>query len=155
MPYFPHVPNKVVFHHYGFPEDEPRRHMMLFFEGAGSIRAIQKDDIKCSGLIDIRFHYVIVPNGDVYECRPTQYMGRHVRSYDNGSIGVMVWGNFNVEEPTNEMKESILKLLIHLKEKHMTLDLPGGIFGHSCKNLTTCPGHNLARFLLKLKGGHL
>ncbi len=153
-PYFPHVPNKIVFHHYGFPEDEPRMHIMPFFEGVDSIRSLQKEDIKKLGMIDIKVHYIIVPNGDIYEGRPDQYMGRHTTSYDNGGIGVLVWGNFNVEEPTEEIKESIVWIVLYLREKYRTISVPSSIFGHRCKNLTTCPGHNLHKYLMRLKSGN-
>ena len=152
-PFFPHVPNKIIFHHYGFPEDEPRIHIMPFFEGISSVKELQKDDIKRLGLIDIKFHYIIAPDGSIYEGRPSHYMGKHTVSYDNGSIGVLVWGNFNVEEPTEEIKEAMLWLVVHLKDKHKTISVPSAIFGHRCKSLTTCPGHNLYRYIVKMRTG--
>jgi hypothetical protein len=152
-PFFPHVPNKIIFHHYGFPEDEPRIHIMPFFDGKQDIKTLQKDDIKNLGLIDIKFHYVIAPNGEIYEGRPSQYMGKHTQSYDNGSIGVLVWGNFNVEEPTEEIKESMLWLCLFLRKKHTTINIPSAIYGHRCKGLTSCPGHNLYKFIVKMRSG--
>jgi len=152
-PYYPHVPNKIVFHHYGFPDDEPRIHIMPFFDGDESIRELQAEDVKKNGLIDIKFHYIIAPDGSIYEGRPDQYIGRHIQSYDNGAIGILVWGNFNVEIPTDEIKEAMLWLVMHLKAKYKTISIPKSIYGHRCKKLTTCPGHNLYKFILAMRSG--
>jgi hypothetical protein len=152
-PYFPHVPTKVFFHHYGFPEDKPNANIGKTFKGAESIRDLQKENIEIDGLIDIKFHYIIAPNGLVYEGRPSQYMGKHVLGYDNGSIGVLVYGNFNVEPLSFKIKESIVGLLLHLRKKHITLNIPKEIYGHCCKKLTTCPGHNLYQYISKLRIG--
>ena len=148
-PYYLQVPDKIIFHHYGFPADEPNFHVIPFFEGDKSIRVLQKEDIKVHGLTDIKFHYVIAPNGVVYECRPTTTVGRHMKHkiHDNGSIGVLVWGNYNVEQVPDEVKIAIPKLLMYLKEKHTTIKMPGSIIGHSDIKLTSCPGFKLKNFL--------
>ena len=85
-PYFPHVPNKVIIHHYGFPSDKPNLKISKSFKGHASIRELQRDDIKELGLIDIKFHYIISPNVAIYEGRPSQYMG-NIFCYDNGQSG--------------------------------------------------------------------
>lgn len=151
-PYFPHVPSKIIFHHYGFPEDRPKAKMMKTFRGNSSILQLQKDDINHHGLIDIRHHYIIAPNGDTYEGRPDRFMGTHTPLYNNGSISILVWGNFNSEQVSYEIKVSMIKLLLHLKKKH-NLNMTKSIFGHSCKELTSCPGFNLQNYIIKLRRG--
>ena len=151
-PYFPHVPNKVIIHHYGFPSDKPNFKISKSFKGHASIRELQRDDIKELGLIDIKFHYIISPTGAIYEGRPSQYIGKHIPGYDNGAIGVLVYGNYNVEPLTFVVKEAIVWLLLHLRYKH-GIELPKYLYGHCCKALTTCPGYNLNAYIQKLKAG--
>jgi hypothetical protein len=153
-PYFPHVPSKVIIHHYGFPEEKPNMHIMPLFKGHESIRELQKEDIRDLGLIDIKFHYIIAPDGVIYEGRPSQYIGKHTPGQDNGGIGILVYGNFNVEIPTQTIRESLVWLLLHLRYKH-GMDLPKEVYGHRCKKLTTCPGHHLYAYIQKLKQGRV
>lgn len=150
-PYFPHVPTKIIFHHYGFPPERPKTKIAPLFKGCKSIRKLQRENIKDEGLIDIKFHYIIGPDGFIYEGRPSHYMGKHLIGGDNGSIGILVYGNFNVEPLTFKIKEAILWLLLYLRKKHNTLDIPNEIYGHSCKKLTSCPGIFLQQYILKLR----
>lgn len=148
---FPHLPLKVIFHHYGFPEDEPNIHMMPFFEGNRSLIELQKHNIEKEALCDIKFHYVVAPDGAIYEGRDTAYMSKHLSFGDAGSIAILVWGNFNRESVPFEVKKSILELLRYLNKRFVTIKMESGIFAHSEKSLTSCPGHNLVNFIRKIK----
>ncbi len=149
--YYQHIPNKVIFHHYGYPLDEPNIAISPFYDGHASIRALQKEDIYLHGFIDIKFHFIITPDGSIYEGRPTDCMGKHTKDYDKGSIAILVYGNYNIEEVSVSVRKAIVWLLLHLKKKHITLDLPNEIYGHCCKKETDCPGRNLYEYLKKLK----
>ena len=38
--------------------------------------------------------------GRVWECRPLAYQGAHVRGHNDGNIGILVMGNFDVQRPS-------------------------------------------------------
>lgn len=50
---------------------------------------------------DIGYHYAIDRAGRVWECRPLTYQGAHVRGHNEGNIGILVIGDFDLERPTS------------------------------------------------------
>ncbi len=50
---------------------------------------------------DIGYHYAIDRAGRVWECRPLAYQGAHVRGHNDGNIGILVMGDFDLEKPTS------------------------------------------------------
>lgn len=149
--YFPQIPKYIVFHHYGFSSSNANFKAMEFFNGDSSIKYLQEKAIHNEGLIDIPYHYIIAPNGDIYEGRPPDSMGKHCKMYDKGSIGIMCFGNFNIEQVPDEMKISIVWLVRKLVHDYKTIEPPANIFCHRDKEFTSCPGSNLYSFITRLK----
>lgn len=149
--YFPQIPKYIIFHHYGFSSSNSNFKATQFFTGDNSIRYIQDKALHKEGLIDIPFHYIIVPNGDIYEGRPPDVMGKHCNMYDKGSIGIMCFGNFNSEQVPDEMKISIVWLVRKLVNDYKTIKTPVNILCHRDKEFTSCPGANLQAFIMRLK----
>lgn len=150
-PYFPQIPKQIMFHHYGITSKNSNARLMKSFKGIKTIQKLQKMAIANEGLIDIQYHYVIAPDGTIYECRPDTVMGKHCKSYDNGTISIMCFGNFNAEQPPAEMKVSIVWLVRRLASKYKSILVPDNIVGHCDKKLTSCPGVHLNNFLRRLK----
>lgn len=150
-PYFPQVPTCIIFHHYGMTTDNANFKFMPTFKGNKTIQKIQRNAINKEGLIDIQYHYIIAPSGDIYLGRPDCVMGKHCKSHDNGSIGILCFGNFNAEKLPFEMKSSIVWLMRFLKSKYHTLDMPSCILTHRDKNFTSCPGFHLYQFIQVMK----
>jgi hypothetical protein len=46
--------------------------------------------------------------GRVFQLRSLQYQGAHVKGRDPHNLGIVVLGNFNVQEPTTAQKSRIL-----------------------------------------------
>lgn len=69
---------------------------------------------------DIGYHYVIAPNGVIYEGRPENIRGCHTGDSkgNEGTLGICLIGNFSNEVPTEEAKESLVKLLSWLCSKY-------------------------------------
>ena len=49
---------------------------------------------------DIGYHYAVDRAGRVWETRPIDWQGAHVRDHNEGNIGVMALGNFDEQPPT-------------------------------------------------------
>lgn len=106
---------------------------------------------------DINYHYIIYPNGKIYEGRAINYKGEHVAENNTGRIGVALTGNFSSEEdvvqnlkdfwqgadpkkPTESQLNSLEKLIKYLDYKYEV----GDIAGHRnfyVKTPTNCPGN--------------
>lgn len=56
---------------------------------------------------DIGYHLIIDRAGRVWEGRPLQWQGAHVRNHNEGNIGILVMGNFEVQKPTQAQLASL------------------------------------------------
>ena len=59
----------------------------------------------------IGYHYTIDEHGGVEAGRPLYWVGSHTRGYNNGSIGVMLFGESNF---TTAQYDALLKLMLEL-----------------------------------------
>lgn len=150
-----HHPEKITFHHEGPDKGFEKIHRIPCFEGAASIRKIQKFHMYEQGMADIKYHYVIAPNGDIYEGRQPHYLGKHVNKNNRGNLGVLVIGNFNIETPTSQQISSVKKLCIHISFLFPNIDIPKCIGGHRDFDIEmeTCPGDNLYNIISDIKYG--
>lgn len=146
-----HFPDRVTIHHQG--AGNPKTPVMSSFKGASSIKAIQLYHQKTNGWSDIAYQAIIAPNGDIYQGRPFDVVGSHVKSNNTGNIGIMLIGNFEVETPTKEQIVSLKKLLCYLKVKFPQLNIPKRLFGHKDFMSTDCPGKNLYPIVFNIKTG--
>lgn len=150
-PYFNIFPTKIIIHGYCFKTLHGKKETSKIFKGVKTLRYLQKKHIKQLGTIDIKYHFIIAPNGDIYEGRPIGTAGCHCKSQDNHSIGIMVFGNFNVEKPAREQIHSLLILLQYIKRKYTHMDIPKCIHNHCDLKLTLCPGHHLSNMVRIIK----
>lgn len=137
------------------------------------IKELQKECQK--GYDDINYHYVICPDGTIYEGRAINYRGEHVERNNSHRIGVVLTGNFSSEEdivqnlkdfwqgadpkkPEEVQLDSLEKLIKYLDCKYEV----GDIAGHrnfAKSNPTNCPGNlfyeslGQRRFLVNDKWG--
>lgn len=106
---------------------------------------------------DINYHYVIYPDGTIYEGREINYKGEHVAKNNSNRIGVVLTGNFSTEEsfgqnvkdfwqgadakrPEEAQLDSLEKLIKYLDYKYEV----GDIAGHRnfyVDEPTNCPGN--------------
>jgi hypothetical protein len=96
------------------------------------------------GLIDVAYHFVIMPSGDVYVGRPLSALGAHAQNHNSGAVGICLAGNFDEEEATSEAMRSLERLLRRLTGARRDA-VP--VVGHGELGSTTCPGASLTRFL--------
>ena len=144
------VPDKIIVHHYGCFSNSRFRHMENY-NGIDSIRNLQSSDIRRLGAIDIRYHFIIAPDGLVYECRAINKQAFHCKRNNHKSISIMFYGNFNIEHPKNEMVSAFLNLLCYIKRIYPHLDIQKSLFTHSDFELTLCCGHHISNMISIIK----
>ena len=91
------------------------------------------------GWAGIGYHYYIDKDGQIFECRPRDTWGAHVKSHNNDSIGVCFEGNFDNEKMSEKQLEASVLLISVLSLAYGN----AAIRGH--RNFTpqkSCPGKN-------------
>jgi hypothetical protein len=97
---------------------------------------------------DLPYHFLIAPDGRIFEGRPIEYEPDSNTNYSlNGNIGIELFGNFEVQRPSQKQLESCVKLVAWLaQEQKIDLD---HIRGHrdAAQGQTVCPGKDFYRYL--------
>jgi len=98
-------------------------------------------------LDDIGYHYLVHPDGTIYEGRFLAYKGSHVKLLNTGKIGICLMGDFEPqvwdpadEEPTQKQLDATAALIRTLK-LHFPLRSLGGHRDYLKDR--DCPGKNL------------
>ena len=124
------VLNTIVVHHSAFPN-------------AGPIE-IQDLHMEVRGFADVAYHFMIAPDGKIFEGRPINVRGAHVRGYNTGSIGIVLLGNFNEDLPTVEQLVHLRLLVDYLRYSYDIRFLAGHKdYPNQSPDGTECPGDQL------------
>lgn len=107
--------------------------------------AIQQAHMNQNNYADIAYHFIIDRAGQIYEGRAINVRGAHTRSHNTGTVGIVLIGNFDNEEPTAEQLCSLERLILQLKNQYDITHLAG--HRDFPNNDTVCPGENLAEKL--------
>jgi hypothetical protein len=150
-PYINIFPERIVVHHYEFEFGRQRTKTSKYFKGCETILYLQNKHIKKMGLNDIKYHFIIAPDGTVYEGRPLGTAGCHCKSYDNTTIGILFFGNYNIEDVGKSQLRSFMLLLKYIKSIYKHMNIPKCIKNHRDYELTLCPGHHLSNLINIIK----
>ncbi|MEX2218401.1 MAG: peptidoglycan recognition family protein [Phycisphaerales bacterium] len=94
---------------------------------------------------DIGYHYIIDPQGRIWEGRPVKYQGAHVKDNNEHNLGVMMLGNFDEQRPTPDALETLDAFLADRMDAHR---VPlSRIYTHQEINTTACPGRSLQAYM--------
>lgn len=113
---------------------------------ARNLRQIMKVHMEQNRAGDIGYHFIIDRAGRVWQGRPLDFRGAHAGGKANvGNLGVMLLGNFDIQEPSLRQKATLQAFL----EKLMAEKGLSGrrILTHREIKATRCPGKNLQRFV--------
>lgn len=99
--------------------------------------------------VDIGYHYIIDPDGRVWEGRPLAIEGAHVAATNDHNLGIMCMGNFDEQRPglaqLNTLDEFVaMQMRIH--RVPITR-----VYTHQELKQTACPGRNLQRYMLQTR----
>ena len=136
-PFKEHVPVRITVHHEGTK-------LEVTDDAAKKIAAIQKwgmgPDRKWS---DIPYHFLIAPNGTIYEGRAVNTVGETATEYDPaGHLLINCLGNLEVQPVPPAQLQSLIKLIAYTAKKY---NLPLSTLSTHRDNSTqtNCPGKNL------------
>ena len=120
------------------------------------VRALYKYHALSKGWGDIGYNYVIDETGQIYEGRTggEGVVAGHAYCNNIGTIGVVLLGNFEIEQPSQDQVKSLQWLLRDLaQEYHLDVSRPAQFHGkkldspivrHKDLLSTLCPGYYLA-----------
>lgn len=92
------------------------------------------------GWSDIGYHFAIDRGGRVWQCRPLEWEGAHVKHHNPGNIGILVAGNFMIERPTTAQLDA-LNSFVNMTRR--TYGIPVSRVRTHCEwkdAATSCPG---------------
>lgn len=136
-PLLAHTPVRIVLHHSAVPTAREYR-------GAISVRQIQDFHMDTRNFDDIGYHFVLGPEGALYEGRPISTVGAHAEGKNAGSIGICVIGDYRKDRDPLTLSAiatlaDLIRWLISAYRLH-----PKEIYGHKdFKRTTECPGDQL------------
>ena len=102
---------------------------------------------------DIGYHYAIDPAGRVWQCRPLNWQGAHVRRQNVGNLGIVLMGNYDKQRPNKAQKAS---LVTFIKAQMKRYRVPvSQVKTHQEMAATACPGRHLQVFMVLARRGSL
>jgi len=138
--------------------------------GAATVQAIWDFHVRTNGWDDIGYHYLIDPQGVVYEGRADSTIGAHFSCMNTGTIGIALLGNYQSAMPTAAAQQALENILAqractyqippadsspHLASQlllpHVAGHRHGNISSSGCPVGTLCPGDSLFSTLPALR----
>lgn len=136
-----HVPKLITIHHEG----------VLWKAGtdnAQKLRNVQSWGQREKNWPDLPYHYIIAPDGIVYEGRDWNYQPESNTNYSlDGVLNIELLGNFEEQRVDLKQLETLVKLIAKLCVE-LKLD-PATIRGHkdAAPGQTSCPGKDFHRYI--------
>lgn len=94
-----------------------------------------------NGWADIGYHFAIDPSGRVWQGRPLELQGAHVKDNNPGNLGIVVFGNFEEIRPTPASLASLDQMIAYAMHR---FSVPlNRVYTHQELRPTACPGRNL------------
>lgn len=108
-------------------------------DDVATMRYVQDLHMDDRGWADVGYHFCVGKTGLIFEGREMAVRGTHTASYNTGSLGVCLLGNFEDESPTDAQLAATLAvvqwLALRLELTHLA--------GHrEFNDVTVCPGEN-------------
>lgn len=113
-----------------------------------AMQGLQKYSQRDKSWPDVPYHYLIAPDGRVFEGRDWHYQPESNTKYDlNGVLNIELFGNFEEQRVSIEQLRSLVLLIAKLS-KDLNVD-PATIRGHrdAAEGQTVCPGKDFYRYI--------
>jgi hypothetical protein len=136
-----HTPKYITIHH-GGTDWKAGRDPVKF------IKTLQGWGQREKKWADLPYHFMIAPDGRIFEGRPMIYEPESNTKYDlQGHIGVEFMGNFETQRPSEQQLNSCVALVAWLcQEKGIDVSQIAGHRDRALKQ-TSCPGKDFYRYL--------
>lgn len=136
QPYAPDpAPWRVTLHH------SDGRYTRTLAESEAEARFIQDFHIHGRGWIDIAYHFLVDPAGNILEGRPEGVLGAHTLGNNEGNVGIVLLGTYHPpknDRPTKAQLEAVSAIGRYLVARY-GID-PQSLRGHRDYKQTDCPG---------------
>lgn len=117
---------------------------------AAKVAEVKRWHVKERGWSDIGYHYLIDRDGTVATGRPIERDGAHVSGWNNGTIGIALFGGYGGHETdsfgthyTPDQEGALRDLLKKLKARHGDV----WVKGHNEVAAKACPSFDVQRWL--------
>lgn len=143
------TPTRVTVHHEGAKTFESTSLQVT----ARRIHNIQEYHQSARGWSDIGYHIIVDPAGRAWEGRSLATLGAHAgnRKANLNNLGIMLLGNFNLQQPSSEQRATLLAIL---EGALRAWSIPQSqVFTHGEVRVaaglgaTDCPGENVAEIV--------
>lgn len=133
--YSSHTPQRLIAHHSYLPSQSQ-------YKGAATIRGIQYYHMydNNTGWNDIGYHFLIGPDGVIFQGRPETVVGAHC-SPNTNSVGICLIGDYDAGKDTltPQAEKSLLSLLGWLASNYK-VNVKANLYGHCDFSTKSCPG---------------
>jgi hypothetical protein len=136
-PFKQHRPVRLTVHHEGtkleITDDAAKKIKAIQTWGMGPDRA----------WVDIPYHFLIAPDGKIYEGRAVTTVGETATEYDPaGHLLITCLGNLEVQDVSPEQLQSLVKLLAYCSKQY-NIPIETLATHKDYSKQTTCPGKHL------------
>lgn len=100
---------------------------------------------------DIGYHYIIDPQGRVWEGRPLKWQGAHVADRNDNNLGIMLLGDFTKQTPTSSAVNSMDAFVVQQMQRYRIS--VRNVYTHRELGKSACPGANLQRYVDQSRSG--
>lgn len=145
------VPVWITIHHAGeiwkAGQDPAQfvRNMQIF----GQNRPFKEKPPRNTYWPDLPYHFLIAPDGRIFEGRPIQYEPESNTKYPlKGNICVEMMGDFNVQRPSVAQLRSCVHLTAWLRDKYHIDNAHVRTHEDAAPGQTDCPGKDFYRYFL-------
>jgi hypothetical protein len=119
-------------------------HSYPILRDTGTMRDIQDLHLDQDNWADIAYHFGIDGKGNIYTGRDIHARGASVAGFNTGTIGVVLFGDFQIETPSPAQLVAVQSLVNWLKATYSITHLAGH---YEFNPITVCPGPNLKSHL--------
>ncbi|MCK4871330.1 MAG: N-acetylmuramoyl-L-alanine amidase [Phycisphaerales bacterium] len=136
---------RITVHHEGMTRVE----FTGISQVADRLDLVRRSHLQRMAAGDIGYHFVIDRAGRIWEGRPIEYQGAHVKYHNRRNLGVMVMGNFDVQSPSDAQMTS-LEMFLRTARTHYDVAIDD-VFTHQELGPTACPGRSLQRHMVEIR----
>ncbi|MDX1972471.1 MAG: peptidoglycan recognition family protein [Candidatus Sumerlaeia bacterium] len=137
-----HTPTYLTIHHAGVewkPTDDP----------VAKLKGLQSWGKRDKSWPDVPYHFLISPDGRIFEGRSIAYEPETNTSFDtNGHVNIHLWGNTDVQRATLAQLESTVAVAAWVSSEYgVSPETLGGHKDRVAAGETSCPGTDVARYI--------
>jgi len=137
-PYTQHQPKAITLHHTqgNYPQTPAA--------ALNEVGFIQDYHQNAKKWIDIGYHFLIDPLGNIYEGRPIKVVGAHVAGRNTGNVGISIMGNYHKPAHnvfTDSSKDSFVAVGGYVAATYSVL--VSSFYAHRDIGNSDCPGDDL------------